>query len=111
MSRVWFAGLLPFLLAAAPAQAQGPKPADSSPAPSNIRGAEYPRVHADLRVTFRIKAPDAKKVEFKFVGSTSYSAEKDQQGFWTATTKPQVPGFHYYVLVIDGVQVNDPASE
>ena len=62
-------------------------------------------------MTFRIKAPDAQKVEFKFVGGTAYPARKDADGFWTATTKPQVPGFHYYVLVIDGVQVNDPASE
>ncbi len=87
------------------------KQADTVPAPSNIRGAAYPRIHPDLRVTFRIKAPDAKKVEFKFVGGTAYPAEKDKDGFWSATTKPQVPGFHYYVLVIDGVQVNDPASE
>ena len=55
-------------LAAAPAQAEGPKPPDPVPAPSNIRGAEYPRIHADLRVTFRIKAPDAQKVEFGFFG-------------------------------------------
>jgi enterochelin esterase family protein len=27
------------------------------------------------------------------------------------TTKPLVPGFHYYSLVIDGVSVADPASE
>src|SRR5262249_48667417 len=36
---------------------------------------------------------------------------KDEDGFGTATPAPQVRGFHYYVLVIDGVQVNDPASE
>jgi hypothetical protein len=32
---------------------------DSRPAPTNVRGAEYPRVHADYRVTFRLKAPEA----------------------------------------------------
>src|SRR6267142_2321537 len=36
---------------------------DSQPATSNVRGAQYPRVHADLRVTFRVKAPDARKVQ------------------------------------------------
>src|SRR5947209_4375397 len=41
----WFAGLLPLLLAAAPQQADSSNPVDSVPAPSNIRGAEYPRVH------------------------------------------------------------------
>jgi enterochelin esterase-like enzyme len=111
MNRTWFAGLMPLLLAAAPVRAEDTKPADTVPAPSNIRGAEYPRVGADLRVTFRVKAPDARKVEFKFAGSKAYPAEKDKDGFWTATTDPQVPGFHYYFLVIDGVQVNDPASE
>jgi len=111
MNSVWFAGLLPLLLAAAPAQAEDSKPADTIPAPSNIRGAAYPRIHSDLRVTFRMKAPDAQKVDFKLVGSKGYPAQKDKDGFWTATTDPLVPGFHYYVLVIDGVQVNDPASE
>jgi hypothetical protein len=57
MNSVWFAGLLPLLLAAAPEQAEGSKPADTIAAPSKIRGAEYLRIHADLRVTFRIKAP------------------------------------------------------
>ncbi len=107
-------------LAAAPAQAEAAKPADpvpaklddTVPAPSNVRGAEYPRIHADLRVTFRIKAPDAQKVEFGFFGAGKpYPAQKDKDGFWTATTETLVPGFHYYRVFIDGVQVNDPASE
>jgi enterochelin esterase family protein len=62
-----------------------------------------------LRVTFRIKAPDAQKVQFDL--GKRYLAEKSEDGFWTATTDPQVPGFHYYWLVIDGVPLNDPASE
>ncbi|HEY3283831.1 MAG TPA: alpha/beta hydrolase-fold protein [Armatimonadota bacterium] len=79
------------------------------PAPTNIGGAEYPRVTSDLRVIFRVKAPDAQKVEFDL--GKPYLAQKDAEGNWTATTDPQVPGFHYYSLVIDGVRVNDPASE
>jgi enterochelin esterase-like enzyme len=111
MSCVWFAGLLRLFLAAAPNQVEGSKPADTIPAPTNIRGAEYPRIHSDLRVTFRIKAPDAQKVEFGFFSNQRYPAQKDKHGFWSATTEPLVPGFHYYRLFIDGVQVNDPASE
>jgi enterochelin esterase-like enzyme len=111
MSSAWFASLLPLLLAAAPDPAEGSKPADSIPAPSNVRGAEYPRIHADLRVTFRIKAADAQKVEFGLFASKRYPAQKDKDGFWTATTDPQVAGFHYYRVFIDGVEVNDPASE
>jgi enterochelin esterase-like enzyme len=84
-------------------------PSASVPAVTNVRGAEYPRVHPDLRVTFRIKAPDAHKVEFDL--GKRYDATRSDDGVWTATTDPQVPGFHYYSLVIDGVSVNDPASE
>ena len=36
---------------------------DSVPASSNVRGAQYPRVSPYLRVTFRLKAPDARKVQ------------------------------------------------
>jgi enterochelin esterase-like enzyme len=111
MNSLWFAGLLPLLLVAAPEQPEGSKSTDGVPAPTNIRGEEYPRIHADLRVTFRIKAPDAQKVEFAFFTPKRYPAEKGEGGFWTATTDPQVPGFHYYRVFIDGVQVNDPASE
>ena len=100
-----------FVLAGALPAQETPKPDESVPAPSNIRGAQYPRIQVDSRVTFRIKAPDAKKVEFGFFTPKRYPAEKDKDGFWTATTDPQVPGFHYYRVFIDGVQVNDPASE
>jgi enterochelin esterase-like enzyme len=34
-----------------------------------------------------------------------------EDGTWSVTIPPQVPGFHYYTLIIDGVQVVDPASE
>ncbi len=85
------------------------EPADFTLPTTNVRGAEYPRIAPDLRVTFRIKAPAAQKVEFDL--GKRYAAEKDDKGVWTATTNPVVPGFHYYWLVIDGVMVNDPASE
>src|SRR3954447_25790060 len=113
MYKVWFAGVL-CLLAAAAHHGRGAEPADGVPATSNVRGAEYPRVHTDLRVTFRTKAPDAQKVEFGFFGfdgGKRYPAQKGEDGFWTATTDALVPGFHYYRMFIDGVEVNDPASE
>ena len=78
-------------------------------ASTNVRGADYPRILSDLSVTFRVKAPDAQKVEFDL--GKRYAATKGEDGYWTATTDPKVPGFHYYWLVIDGVMVNDPASE
>jgi enterochelin esterase family protein len=79
------------------------------PAVTNIAGVEYPRILDNLSVVFKIKAPDAKKVQIDL--GKLYDMTKDDQGFWTVTTAPQVPGFHYYSLVIDGVKVVDPASE
>jgi hypothetical protein len=74
-----------------------PATPSAAPASTNIRGNEYPRVESDLRVTFRIKAPDAQKVQFDL--GKPYDAVRDAEGNWTATTEPQVPGFHYYYLV------------
>jgi enterochelin esterase-like enzyme len=110
MNRTWLAGLLSLLLAAPAGRAQDSNPADGVPAPTNIQGAEYPRIHPDLRVTLRIKAPDAQKVVFGFFDSQRYPAKKGEDGFWIATTEPQVPGFHYYRVFIDGAEVHDPGS-
>jgi enterochelin esterase-like enzyme len=82
---------------------------DSQPASTNIPGAQYPRVHSDLSVTFRVQAPDAKSVQVRL--GKDYDMVRGEDGAWTVRIPPQVPGFHYYYLVIDGVQVNDPASE
>ncbi len=35
---------------------------------------------------------------------------KQPDGFWTLTTDPLVPGFHYYNLNIDGAEVSDPGT-
>ncbi len=110
MNRLWLAGLLCLVLAP-PGRAQESKPDDNTvPASTNVQGAQYPRIHPDLRVTFRIKAPDAQKVVFGFFDSQRYPATKGEGGFWTATTEPQVPGFHYYRVFVDGAEVNDPGS-
>ena len=99
-----------FALRSGYAQAPGAPPADDSqPASTNVQGAAFPRIHPDLRVTARIKAPEAKKVELDL--GKKYPMVADNAGVWTATTEPLVPGFHYYSILIDGVAVCDPASE
>jgi len=80
-----------------------------TPAATNVAGAEFPKILPDLSVQFRISAPDAKKVQIDL--GKLYDMTKDDQGVWSVTTAPQVPGFHYYSLVIDGIKVTDPASE
>lgn len=87
------------------------------PASSNVLNAQYPRVHSDLRVTFRVNAPTAQKVQIQPGGTDSglgkgpFDMVKDEKGIWTVTTPPAVPGFHYYWLLVDGFAANDPASE
>lgn len=80
-----------------------------SAATSNVRSAKFPRVLPDHRVIFRIKAPDAQKVQIDL--GRKYDMVNGQDGFWEATTDPQGEGFHYYSLLIDGVAVADPSSE
>lgn len=79
------------------------------PAATNVPGKEYPRILPDNRVVFRLKAPEAQKIQIDL--GKKYDMVKDDEGFWTVTTDPQIPGFHYYSLVIDDVSVADPASE
>jgi enterochelin esterase-like enzyme len=87
----------------------GQPESDCKRASTNIPGAQFPCVHPDNRVSFRLVAPDAQKVQVR-LGQT-YDMTRGSDGVWSVTLPPQVVGFHYYYLVIDGVQVNDPASE
>src|SRR6266542_4612746 len=82
---------------------------NTSPAVTNISQASCPCILENLSVVFRIKAPEATKVQIDL--GKLYDMTKDDKGNWSVTTDPQVPGFHYYSLVIDGVKVCDPASE
>ena len=79
------------------------------PAESNVRSAKYPQVLPDGRAIFRIKAPDARKVQLDLV--RKYDMVKNGEGIWEVTTDSLSEGFHYYSLIIDGVAVADPASE
>jgi len=80
-----------------------------TPASSNVRSAKYPQVLPDNRVIFRIKAPDAQRVQVDLV--KKYDMQKDTGGYWQLTTDSVSEGFHYYSLLIDGVPLADPASE
>ncbi len=84
-------------------------PVVGAPASSNIRSAQYPQIFADHRVIFRVKAPDAQKVQIDL--GRKYDMVKDTGGYWLVTTDSISEGFHYYSLLIDGVAVADPSSE
>ena len=80
------------------------------PASTNVWGAAYPRVDASGRAEFRVKAPDATKIVVNFWSQPKLDMVKQPDGFWTATSAPLVPGFHYYTLLIDGAEFSDPSS-
>src|SRR4051795_8461306 len=94
------------LLACALCSAQGAD--DCKPSALNIPGAPYPCVHSDRRVTFRVSAPEAQKVQVRLGGAHDMTRGAD--GLWMATIPPQVVGFHYYSIVVDGATVADPAT-
>jgi enterochelin esterase-like enzyme len=108
-----FLAILMFACSTAVSQAQ-----DAKPASSNVPRAEYPKLDGEGRVSFRLKAPAAMKVQLQGgvgldTGLTRGPVDlvRSADGTWTLTTSPAVPGFHYYWFVIDGVLVNDPGSE
>jgi enterochelin esterase-like enzyme len=80
------------------------------PASTNVPNAEYPRIDAESRIEFHIKAPDALSVTVQVGAAPKVDLVKGADGVWTAITPPAVPGFHYYYFNIDGVTVDDPAS-
>jgi enterochelin esterase family protein len=87
---------------------------ESSPATSNVPGALTPSLHPDRSITFTLVAPDAHSVQVAGgdgLGKGPFPMTKAADGSWNVTTPPSVPGFHYYWFVLDGVSVNDPASE
>src|SRR4030042_4523220 len=85
-----------------------PPPAGTKTASTNIVGAEYPRIDSLRRAFFRVRAPEAQSV---VVSLGNVALNKGEDGFWTGMTAPLDPGFHYYTLKINGVDVADPASE
>jgi hypothetical protein len=81
---------------------------ECKPSSLNIPGAPYPCVYPDRRVMFRVSAPDAQKVQVRLGGT--HDMTKGPDGLWTVKIPPQVIGFHYYSIVVDGSVVADPAA-
>ncbi len=77
------------------------------PSPTNLGRNPYPQVGPDMRVTFRVNAPQATSLSVSL--GKDYPMVKDENGFWTVTSDPQVEGFHYYSLKTGGLTFNDPS--
>lgn len=86
------------------------------PAATNVLNAQYPRVHSDLSVTFRVRAPHATSVQVapsgnnNGLGAGPFDMARGEDGDWTVKIPPARPGIHYYSLLIDGFSCPDPSS-
>lgn len=77
-----------------------------------------PEVKNDRTVTFRLKAPDAKKVSLGGVhilaalgrGRETVPFEKGENGIWTLTVGPLKPDMYVYQLNVDGMNITDPSN-
>ena len=97
-----------------------PPPPQNPPAPApgaaggrgGGRGAALPRgpqVAADGRVTFQLRAPNAKEVLVVGFGQR-LAMQKDEQGVWKVTTDPLKPEIYTYTFNVDGATFNDPTN-
>ncbi len=102
-------GLLPVVMLTALHAARGQQAGvtdDFKPCSTNAVGQEYPKVNSARQVRFRITAPNVTSIR-----ALGTNLTKGEDGVFTGVTAPQDPGFHYYTLTIDSVNVADPNSE
>ena len=86
------------------------QPSQPGPAPTNVRGAEYPRINSDKSVTFRVKADQAQHVQL-LLNFQPADMTKAADGYWDLTTKPLTTGFYYYGVAVDGFSSTDSGSK
>lgn len=114
MKKIFFSLLLQVMCLGSLTAQPNRQPVDESAlagerAELNVRSAMYPRLLSGNRLEFKVKAPEAKKVQIDL--GRKYDLARNEKGEWTGITDPLTPGFHYYFLIVDGVSVADPASE
>jgi enterochelin esterase family protein len=69
-----------------------------------------PEVHADGRVTVRLRAPNARSVSFARDGAPPAPMQRDSAGVWSLTTEPLPPDVYPYTFRVDGVTHPDPSN-
>jgi enterochelin esterase-like enzyme len=86
----------------------------AQPAPGRGGGTpavRSPEASADGRITFRLRAPNAKEVFVTGLAPGQRLAmQKDDQGVWAVTTEPMKPDMYGYAFNVDGASFNDPGN-
>ncbi len=81
------------------------------PAPPRSGGALVsPEIHADGKITFRLRAPKAEKVSVICEAVGTQPMAKDADGVWSVTVGPVPPGIYDCQFDVDGLRITDPAS-
>jgi enterochelin esterase-like enzyme len=75
--------------------------------PAFAQNGPSPEVLSDGRITFRLKAPEAREVAVQCESLPKASMVKDDQGVWSFTTAPLEPDYYGYTFLIDGVRALD----
>jgi L-ascorbate metabolism protein UlaG (beta-lactamase superfamily) len=88
----------------------GSQPAAAARPPAVVS----PQVLPDQRVTFRLRAPNAKEVtitgDFWLEQNRTGSLVKDDRGVWSITLGPFLPDVYSYAFSVDGTSIPDPAN-
>ena len=77
---------------------------------NNKKEITSPEISANKSVTFRLMAPNAKKVELQgdMLGNNDPVAmTKKGDGLWTYTTAPVQPELYSYSFIVDGLKIRD----
>lgn len=69
-----------------------------------------PEVHADGRVTVRLRSPNAREVFFASDAAPPAPMARDSAGVWSYTTAPLPPDIYSYTFQVDGVAIPDPQN-
>ena len=87
---------------------------------SVVTNARSPEVNADNTITFRLPAPNAKKVrvytdmpklgDTPVNGSAGFDMTKDANGVWSFTTPKLTPSYYQYWFDVDGLTTPDPQN-
>jgi enterochelin esterase family protein len=73
-------------------------------------GPVSPEIGADRRVTFRLRAPEAKTVMVSGDFGNDAAMQRAADGTWTVTVGPLAPEMYVYFFIVDGVRLTDPAN-
>lgn len=87
---------------------------------SVVTASRSPEVNPDSTITFRVQAPNAKKVrlftdmpklgDVPVNGSAGFDMTQDASGVWTYKTPKLAPSYYQYWFEVDGFSTPDPQN-